>query len=47
MVFCPPNHLNWKEMREFAQNWARRAYLADALELLEEDPQNALRTDFN
>lgn len=47
MVFCPPDHLNWNEMREFAQNWARRAYLADALELLGEDPQNALRTDFN
>ena len=34
-------------MREFAQNWAQRAYLADALEVLDEDPQYALRKDFN
>lgn len=47
MTFCPPGYLNWVEMRDFAQDWAKRTYLADALEVLDEDPQYALRNDIN
>lgn len=41
-MFCPPGFLNWSEMRQNAREWASRVYLADALEVLEEDPQGAL-----
>lgn len=41
-MFCPPEYLNWSEMRQKAREWASRVYLADALEVLEENPQDAL-----
>lgn len=46
-MFCPPDYLNWIEMRQQAREWASRVYLADALEVLEENPQEALDENKN
>lgn len=46
-MYCPPEYLNWSEMRQKAREWASRVYLADALEVLEEDPQRALNESVN
>lgn len=47
MFFCPPDYLSWGEMRRKAREWASRVYLADALEVLEENPQDALDENQN
>lgn len=46
-MFCPPGYANWIETRQDVKNMAQRIYLADALELLGEDPQLALDDGIN
>ncbi len=46
-MFCPPGYIDWKEMRSNARNLAERLYLADALEMLDENPQVALDENIN
>lgn len=41
-MYCPPNYLNWHEVKSLSLGWATRLYLADAYEVLGEDPQRAL-----
>lgn len=44
-MFCPPGYIDWYEMRTLTREWATRIYLADALETLKENPQEALAED--
>ncbi|UTS79396.1 hypothetical protein OL67_000443 [Phaeobacter piscinae] len=41
-MFCPPGYEDWSQMRSNVGDLAERAYLADALVILGENPQVAL-----
>jgi hypothetical protein len=41
-MFCPPEYLNWSELRQKAREWAGRVFLAEALEVLDGNPQDAV-----
>ena len=46
-MFCPPGFEDWSQMRSNVGDLAERAYLADALASLEENPQVALDPAIN
>lgn len=46
-MFCPPGYEDWSQMRSNVGDLAERAYLADALAILDENPQVALDPAIN